>query len=50
MAYHAHYSGEKIHPRQTLISPVKFVRDRRAGKRMYRLEVGEELIIPTVVE
>ena len=50
MVYHAHYSGEKIHPRQTLISPVKFVRDRKAGKRMCRLEVSDSLIIPTVVE
>ncbi len=48
MVYHAHYNGEKIHPRQTLISPVKFIRDRKAGKGMYRLEVSEEVIIPKV--
>jgi len=46
MVYHAHYSGEKIHPRQTLIAPIKFVRDKEWGKRRYTLEVSNELIIP----
>ncbi len=50
MVFHAHYSGESIHPRQTLISPVKFVRDRKAGRKYYRLEVSEELIIPMTEE
>ncbi len=50
MVYHAHYNGEKIHPRQTLISPVKFVRERNYGKREYRLEVDDKVIIPKVGE
>ena len=50
MVYHAHYNGEKIHPRQTLISPVKFVRERNDGKRAYRLEVDDKVIIPKVGE
>ena len=50
MVYHAHYNGEKIHPRQTLISPVKFVRERNDGKREYRLEVDDKVIIPKVGE
>ena len=48
MVYHAHYSGEKIHPRQTLIAPIKFVRDKEWGKRRYTLEVSEELIVPRI--
>ena len=50
MVYHAHYNGEKIHPRQTLISPVKFVRERNDGKRAYRIEVDDKVIIPKVRE
>ena len=46
MVYHAHYSGEKIHPRQTLIAPIKFVRDKEWGKRRYTLKVSNELIVP----
>lgn len=48
--FHAHNSGENIHPRQTLIAPISFKRDRMAGRKMYRLQVGEELIIPKIVE
>jgi beta-xylosidase len=48
MVYHAHYSGSKIHPRQTLISPIEFVRDKEWGKGRYTLEVGQELIIPKI--
>jgi beta-xylosidase len=50
MVYHAHYNGEKIHPRQTLIAPIKFVRDRKAGKPAYCIEVSEDTIIPKVGE
>ena len=50
MVYHAHYSGEKIHPRQTLIAPVEFQRDRKSGRGAYKLNVSEELIIPKVGE
>lgn len=46
MVYHAHYDGEHIHPRQTLISPVRFVRDGNEGKRAYRLKVSDKVIIP----
>lgn len=50
MVYHAHYSGDKIHPRQTLISPIKFERERNKGKYMYRLEISEEQIIPKLAK
>ena len=50
MVYHAHYNGETIHPRQTLISPVKFVRERKSAERTYRLEVDDKVIIPKVGE
>ena len=46
MVYHAHYSHQSIHPRQTLISPIRFVRDKQWGKGRYTIEVGDELIIP----
>ena len=46
MVYHAHYSHQSIHPRQTLISPIRFVRDKQWGKGRYTLQVGDELIIP----
>jgi beta-xylosidase len=46
MVYHAHYSPQRIHPRQTLISPIRFVRDKQWGKGRYTLQVGDELIIP----
>ena len=46
MVYHAHYSGAKIHPRQTLIVPIRFVRDKKWGKGLYNIEVSEDLIIP----
>ena len=46
MVFHAHYSGAKIHPRQTLIAPIKFVRDKEWGKRRYTLKVSNELIVP----
>jgi beta-xylosidase len=46
MVYHAHYSGTKIHPRQTLIVPIRFVRDKKWGKGLYNIEVSEDLIIP----
>lgn len=50
MVYHAHYNGQKIHPRQTLISPVEIHHDRKSGRGMYKLNVSEELIIPKVGE
>lgn len=50
MVYHAHYDGKRIHPRQTLISPIGFERDRKAGRGAYRLRVSEELIVPMVGE
>lgn len=46
MVYHAHYDHNRIHPRQTLISPISFVRDKQWGKGRYTLQVGNELIIP----
>lgn len=46
MVYHAHYSHQSIHPRQTLISPIEFVRDKAWGKGRYTIKVGDELIIP----
>ena len=46
MVFHAHYNGAKIHPRQTLIAPIKFVRDRNWGKGRYTLQVSNDLIIP----
>lgn len=48
MVYHAHFSGEKIHPRQTLIAPIRFVRDRDWGKGRYTLQISEELIVPKI--
>ena len=48
VVFHAHNSGEKIHPRQTLIAPIHFERDRGVKRKMYRLRVGEQLIIPKV--
>ena len=46
IVYHAHNSGGKIHPRQTLIAPLKFRRDRSAGRNAYRMEVSERIIVP----
>lgn len=46
IVYHAHNSGERIHPRQTLIAPLKFRRDRKGGKGVCRLEVSEKIIVP----
>lgn len=48
MVYHAHYDGERVPPRQTLIAPVRFRRDRESGKGRYRLEVSERLIVPMI--
>ncbi len=48
MVYHAHFSPQRVQTRQTLIAPLKFVRDKEAGKKIYRLEVGGELIVPMV--
>ena len=48
MVYHAHFSPRRVQTRQTLIAPLEFVRDKEAGKKMYRLEVGKELIVPMV--
>ena len=48
MVYHAHYDGERVPPRQTLIAPVRFRRDREIGKGRYRLEVSERLIVPMI--
>ncbi len=48
MVYHAHYDGERVPPRQTLIAPVRFCRDRESGKGRYRLEVSERLIVPMI--
>ena len=45
MVYHAHYNGDKIHPRQTLIAPVEFKRDKNVPKQ-YVLSVSNELIVP----
>ena len=45
MVYHAHYNGEKIHPRQTLISPLVIKRDKSHPKQ-YVLSVSDELIVP----
>ena len=45
MVYHAHYDGERVPPRQTLIAPVRFRRDRESGKGRYRLEVSELSLI-----
>lgn len=50
MVYHAHYDNGGVQPRQTLIAPVRFRRDRDAGKGRYALEVSEDLIIPMVGE
>ena len=50
IVFHAHNSDEKIHPRQTLIAPIRFKRDRKAGRKICRLKVGEKLIIPKVSE
>ena len=46
MVYHAHYDHQRIHPRQTLITPVRFVRDKEWGRKRYTLSVSDELIIP----
>lgn len=46
MVYHAHYDHQRIHPRQTLITPVRFVRDKEWGRQRYTLSVSDELIIP----
>ena len=46
MVYHAHFSPRRVQTRQTLIAPLKFERDKEAGKKMYKLEVSEDLIIP----
>ena len=51
VVFHAHNSGEKIHPRQTLISPIKFIKDRKQqGKGGYMLSVSDEIIIPKVTK
>ena len=46
MVYHAHYDHQRIHPRQTIITPVKFIRDKEWGRGRYTLSVSDELIIP----
>lgn len=46
MIYHAHHDGEHVQPRQTLIAPIRFRRDRQAGKGRYRIEVSDDLIVP----
>ena len=46
MVYHAHNSGAKIHPRQTLIAPLEFRCDRSAGGDVWRMEVSEKIIVP----
>ncbi|MCI5717120.1 MAG: glycoside hydrolase family 43 protein [Alistipes sp.] len=48
IVYHAHNSGAKIHPRQTLIAPLEFRRDRSAGGDVWRMEVSEKIIVPMV--
>ena len=48
MVYHAHYDHQRIHPRQTLITPVRFVRDKEWGRKRYTLSVSDELIVPKV--
>lgn len=48
MIYHAHYDSERVQPRQTLIAPVRFRRDRKSGRGRYRMEVSEDLIVPMV--
>lgn len=44
MVYHAHNNATKISPRQTLISPVRFI--QRKGEPIIR--VGKKIIRPTV--
>ena len=46
MVYHAHNTHTRIHPRQTLIAPLNILRDKSNGRKSYRLEVGDELIVP----
>lgn len=48
IVYHAHYDHKKVHPRQTLIAPLRFRRDRSGGKNYYRLEVSDKIIVPMV--
>ncbi len=50
IVFHAHNSDKAIHPRQTLIAPIRFERDRSVERKMYRLRVGKRLIIPKVVK
>ena len=48
MVYHAHHDRQKIHPRQTLISPLVLKRDKRANQ--YVMSVSDKLIIRKVGE
>ena len=48
MVYHAHHDRQKIHPRQTLISPLVLKRDKKANQ--YVMSVSDKLIIPKVGE
>ena len=45
MVYHAHNSRAKIHPRQTLISPLIMKRDKNAPSKSV-LSVSNKLIVP----
>ena len=48
MVYHAHKDHTTAEPRQTLIAPIKFRRDKDNGKNAYRIEVSEKIIIPRI--
>lgn len=50
IVFHAHNSSEEVSPRQTLIAPIRFERDRKSNDRTYHLRVSEELIIPMIGE
>lgn len=47
MIYHAHYSHERVGPRRTLISPVRFKRNRGKADVM---EVSKEIIVPELIK
>lgn len=49
MVYHAHNNRGKIHPRQTLISPLVLKRDKKS-QNQYVMSVSNKLIIPKVGE
>ncbi len=49
MVYHAHNNRGKIHPRQTLISPLVLKRDKKS-QNQYVMSVSNKLIIPKVAK